>query len=339
MRSKRMILGIGGAVGMLLLIIDSKTALQGAAMGIELCLKTVIPSLFPFFVLSAMLTSSLLGTKSKILAPIGKLCGIPSGAESIFLTGLLGGYPLGARNIAISCDSGQLSKEDGKRMMAFCSNAGPAFLFGMAGAMFEQPWIPWALWAIHILGALFTAMILPRGGRSTASVKKGPIVSLPTAVRSSIGAMANVCAWVVLFRVVIAFLERWALWLLPGFGQVLIAGLLEISNGCCALDRVANMGLRFILCSAILAFGGLCVAMQTVSAAPQVDRRLYLPGKLLQTAACVLLACAVQWAVPGFEKAGYSLDILILSAFMTLIMVGFLRKMRKSSSIPALVGV
>ena len=37
------------ALGMLVLILDSKTALAGAREGIDLCIRTVIPSLFPFF--------------------------------------------------------------------------------------------------------------------------------------------------------------------------------------------------------------------------------------------------------------------------------------------------
>ena len=44
------------SAGMLVLILDGKAALLGAQAGVELCLNTVIPSLFPFFVLSVLLT-------------------------------------------------------------------------------------------------------------------------------------------------------------------------------------------------------------------------------------------------------------------------------------------
>ena len=40
------------SLGMLALILDGRTAIEGARQGIGLCLRTVIPSLFPFFVLS-----------------------------------------------------------------------------------------------------------------------------------------------------------------------------------------------------------------------------------------------------------------------------------------------
>ena len=339
MGRKGYLIGRCAAFGMLLLIIDSKTAIVGAAKGIELCLKTVIPSLFPFFVLSSMLTSSLLGLGSKFLAPIGRLCGIPSGAESIFFTGLIGGYPLGARNIAQARLAGQLSKADAERMLAFCSNAGPAFIFGMAGSMFDQAWIPWVLWGIHILGAIVTAVILPRNGYDQASVRKAKLVSLPEALRSSLIAMANVCGWVVLFRVVIAFLERWILWIMPQVLQACLSGLLELANGCCALDRIPNTGLRFIICSAILAFGGLCVAMQTISVSEGVSIKLYLPGKLLQTSFCVIIACIVQYLSHSIETSDSTLEILLISFAVFVVTAGILRKLQKSSSIPVPIGV
>ena len=71
MKQNNQIYGIGAAVGMLLLILDSKTAVTGAWDGIELCLRTVIPSLFPFFIISAALTSSLAGMKLPLLRPLG----------------------------------------------------------------------------------------------------------------------------------------------------------------------------------------------------------------------------------------------------------------------------
>lgn len=43
-----MIKGLPVALGMLLLVLDSKTALLGAKEGVMLCLSSVIPALLPF---------------------------------------------------------------------------------------------------------------------------------------------------------------------------------------------------------------------------------------------------------------------------------------------------
>ena len=154
---------------MLALILDGRTAIDGARQGIELCLRTVIPSLFPFFVLSILLTSSLLGSSLAVLRPLGRLFGMPDGAESLLIPAFLGGYPVGAQNVAAAFRSGQLTKPEAERLLSFCSNAGPAFLFGMAAAMFPRRWMAWALWGIHIVGALFAALLIP--GKPAAPVR------------------------------------------------------------------------------------------------------------------------------------------------------------------------
>ena len=98
-----MAVAIASALGMLVLILDAKTALSGAAAGVELCIRTVIPSLFPFFFLSVMLTATLVGRALPPLRWLGRLLRLPEGAECIYITGLLGGYPVGAQNIAVAC--------------------------------------------------------------------------------------------------------------------------------------------------------------------------------------------------------------------------------------------
>ena len=87
-----MAVAIASALGMLVLILDAKTALSGAAAGVELCIRTVIPSLFPFFFLSVMLTATLVGRALPPLRWLGRLLRLPEGAECIYITGLLGGY-------------------------------------------------------------------------------------------------------------------------------------------------------------------------------------------------------------------------------------------------------
>ena len=121
------------------LIVDSQSALMGAREGLELCIKTVIPSLMPFFFLSVLLTNRLSGKKISMLRPLGRILRLPEGAESIFLIGILGGYPVGAQAISQAAQAGSLDRSNAKRMLGFCSNAGPSFNFGILGRMFSSP--------------------------------------------------------------------------------------------------------------------------------------------------------------------------------------------------------
>lgn len=323
---------------MLILILDSKTALSGAQEGLGLCLRTVIPSLLPFFVLSQLLNGALLGERLPLLQPLGKWMGIPEGSESILATGFLGGYPAGAQCVASACREGRLSPQDSRRMLAFCNNAGPAFLFGIAGALFEKQWMAWMLWGIHIFSALLTSLWIP--GRSGAHISSGAsrVPSLSGALTNALFIMAGVCGWVVLFRVILAFLTRWFGWLLPQTWQVILSGILELSNGCCGLSRIGNTGLRFVICSGFLAFGGLCVWLQTLSVTQGVDTSHYFPGKLLQTAFSLVLSMLVQLAFPAEMRWNLSPAVPGLLLFLILL-PKFLKKSGIRGRNPALVGV
>ena len=318
--------GIGAFVGMLILILDGKIAMEGAQIGVELCIRTVIPSLFPFFLLSILVTGTLLGEKLPLLTGIGRLFHIPKGAESILIPAFLGGYPVGAQCIAQSFRAGQLDRATAERMLAFCSNAGPAFLFGMVGSIFPKRWMVWAIWGILILSAWLVSLLYPCRN-SEAAFQPGEEVSVTAALSSATRVMASVCGWVVLFRVIIAFLSRWCLWVFPTLVQVAITGILELSNGCCELTAVTDIPLRFVLCTGMLSLGGICVTLQTLSVTGGLSLKYYFPGKLLQTAFSILLAASIACRLP----------FLLL-----LIPVPFLLRLRKkenSSSIPGILGV
>ena len=75
---------------------------QGARQGVSLCAELILPSLFPFFVLSILLTSSLLGSRIPLLRPLGRLCGVPKGAESLLIPAFLAMIAVCAAAILIS---------------------------------------------------------------------------------------------------------------------------------------------------------------------------------------------------------------------------------------------
>lgn len=338
--SKRFFQGGLAALGILLLILDSQAALSGAQEAIELCLSSVIPSIFPFLVLSGILTPAMCGMNVPIFRPLSRIMGIPAGSEGILLTGILGGYPAGAQAVHQAWEQDQLSKEDAHRMLAFCSNAGPSFLFGILSAKFSDHWMLWALWIIHIMSAMIVAIIFP-GGRCTGrSITSASSVTLIQSLKKAVITMGYICGWVILFRVVLAFLDNWLLWLFPVAMRVCIYGLFELANGCCSMELVAPTGMRFILSSAMLAFGGVCVAMQTASVTGKLGLGYYLSGKILQTCVSVFLSMVVQWFLfPAPEKVTLS-PLFLLGLLILIFLFAYIpRKIKNRGSIPSPIGV
>ena len=331
---------IFAAIGVLILILDSKTALQGGVAGIHACLVQVLPALFPFMVLTMLLNAAFTGADLPLLRPLGKLCRMPQGSESLLLMGLLGGYPAGAQGVAQAYRSGQLKHSDAKRLLGFCSNAGPAFLFGIGSAVFPYAWMPWALWSIHIASAILTGILLPGSAHSAVRLPASKPMTLPQALDDSLKIMGKVCGWILLFRILQAVLEKRLLWMLPQDTQIAIIGLLELANGCIALAQISDLGLRMVLFSLFLALGGLCVTMQTISVIAPLKPDTYITGKLMQGAvSTVLTLLLVFFLLPDSQIVP---DIPILGVLLTAFLAAFilvLRKYEKNSSILAAVRV
>lgn len=326
MEKRRNLPGAAAALGMLLLILDSKTALSGARDGLELCLRTVIPTLFPFFILSGILVGSMMGQPFPMLSPLGRLLGMPAGSESLLIGGFLGGYPVGAKCIHDAWESGSIRKSDAERMLSFCSNAGPAFLFGMAAPMFSNPFSGWILWGIHILGAVITGVLFRKNPEEDAIGSCKNSVTLSQSMVKSVSVTAQVCGWVIAMRIVISFLQRWFVFLLSDWMQICVIGFLELANGCMELSAIAPESIRFMLCSVFLACGGLCVGLQTISVTGGLSIKWYVWGKTVQTVLSLLFAAIYLGFLPPYWL------VLLLFLFAGL-------KVGKKSSIPRIVGV
>ena len=327
MNKPRNLTGIFAGFGMLVLILDSSLAMEGARNGIELCIRTVIPSLFPFILLSMLLTTEI-PVSNRWIQHVTDRLGIPSSARSLLIPAFLGGYPVGAKCIHSLYRSGQLQKEQSERLLSFCSNAGPAFLFGMLSSFFPDKKSLWMLWIIHILSAVLTGLLFSM--EQTAAHHQAPITEKaekPDILLSSIKATGLICGWVILFRILVTFLQKWFLWLLPPWLTVLITGVLELTNGCCELNKISSIEIRFIICSCMLAFGGICVLLQTASVTKGLSLRYYIVGKGLQTIFSLVISCALLWTY-GWVL----LTVLVLLS-------GFVRRMQKSSGNPAAIPV
>jgi len=318
---------------MMVLILDGKTAMAGIQSGIEICLRSLIPSLFPFFVLSALVTGALAGRPLYLFRVPGKICRIPSGSESLLAIGIAGGYPVGAKNVSDALNRKLISPEDAQRMSVFCNNAGPSFLFGVLGPLFSDLRWVWALWLIQIISAVITGWVLPVPRKQQTVSAPPSSITLADALNSAIKSMVQVSGWVIFCRMVLEFLDRWFLWLLPDSVQVLLTGLIELSNGCLCLERIGYEPLRFLIASVMLSLGGMSIWMQTKSVFPQLKLKYYLAGKMLQSLVGMLLCAAVLPLLTDLNAERYPFLILIL-IHGTLSVLLFSRIRKKEVAIP-----
>ena len=275
---------------LLALILDSRCSSDAVRRALSLCMQTILPSLFPLFVCSAMLMPAL----SRLRFPkfLGRMLHLPRGTEGLFLLGSVGGFPLGARCFAQAVENRQLSREDAAGLLGICSNCGPAFLFGILPSVFSHPLAPMFCFLIQLECAMLIARFR-RCAASCADVAPLEPVSLSQAVQSAMRAVGTVCAWILLVSVGSAFLGKWVLLQFPAPVRAASEGILELTSGCLALKAVPEDGLRFILCCGLLNFGGVSVLLQIRAVADGIPMGRCVLQKLCQAAAAVLLSAAL----------------------------------------------
>ena len=270
------------------LILDSRCSAESARDALMLCGQVLVPSLFPLFVLSAMVVPRITGVRIPFLAHI---LGIPNGSEGLFLLGCTGGFPLGAVCIAQAAADGGLEKTAAERMLGLCSLCGPAFLFGILPRIMGMEYVL-ALFLIQLETAIVLAAFWPSPAigayESTAET-----VSLPTALHRATGSMLSICGWVTLAGVTTGFLRRWLLPLLPKETALLLVGLLELSNGILNLSG-NDPALTFLLSSIFVCFGGISVLLQIGGAAGSAGLGMgqCIAQKLLHAMMGVVLSAA-----------------------------------------------
>lgn len=281
------------------LLWDAAGAAEAVRRGIELCLASVIPALFPFFVVSSLLVSLGAGRATRILEhPFRTLFRCGGAGAAAFLLGMLGGYPVGAATVASLVRQGDVSPAEGRRLLAFCSNAGPSFIIGVAGlTVFGSARTGAYLYLIHITAAMAAGFLL-RGRRAVIGgtyhppARPGLISAFLSAVQGAASAMGRVCAFVVFFLVLLSLAET-----VTGALPPWAAGFLELTNG---VLRLSPTRTGFITAAALLGWGGLSVHCQTASVLDGTNVPLdrYFLGKALQSLLSALLAAAVWHVIP-----------------------------------------
>ena len=302
MKYRSVILSVLSCALFILAILNADLVVSGAYSGIELCVNVIIPSIFPFLFLSMLLCNYWPNSDLPFLHGICKLTGIPANNQSILLLACIGGYPIGAQVVANAWKNRSITRTQAERLMGFCNNAGPSFVFGLMSTIFDGFWLPLFLWVIHIGSALLSGILLLNKDSGEAPISKSHKDNISQIILKSVRITGTVCGWVTLFRAVLYILEIKCN-IQSMFLKVVLFGLVELSNGCVMLHEITPVGLRFILASAMLSAGGFCVALQTASVAGELGLGMYVPGKFLQI--CISVFCSATLCVLMFRDQIY----------------------------------
>ncbi|MBP3667738.1 MAG: hypothetical protein J6K29_11910 [Clostridia bacterium] len=318
----------------ILVLRNSDTAIEYMGRGLTLCARTVIPSLFPFMVISELLVSSGAGEAlGRLFAGImRRVFGVSgAGASAVFL-GSACGFPVGARTAVGLLDRGVISKAECEHLLTFVNNPSSAFLISAVGAgLYGNRRLGVALYLIVLLCGLLTGFLarffLRRTGNNgehphfPSGLHIGGVETFTGAVSSAASGMLTVCAYVIFFSAITGTVGQVVegRGLLGEAGYTLLTGLLEMTGGI-GLASALSGHWPLILTAVFAGWSGVSVHCQvmTLCGGRGLSFKPYLLAKAVQGLLCGMVTAAVLRWFPSLLSPAEGLVTDAILAFMSM---------------------
>lgn len=327
MKFLKELLLLAGSLGLcLILICCSPDAKQGVMNGLTICMNVLVPSMFPFLVVSNFVAmSSVSATLAKWLGPLfSKLFRLPENTAGVVLLSLVSGYPTGAVMTSSLLEHQEIDRETGARLMKFCFNSGLPFSVSAVGAiMLNNQKAGILLFVSNLLSTLLIGLAdarrRPKNARNyLISYPLSGTDALSQSVKKGISAMLSVCAYVILFSALDGLVGRYVPY------REYILPLFEITSGSVACAQTTPLPLMAFY----LGFGGLCIHLQLALYLRQTGMKLgsFLKCRLLQGGfsflICKLLLLLFPQAEPVFSNLSHDVVKMIsISVPVTVFMI------------------
>ena len=253
------------------LTFSSESCKNGVENGVELCLKVLIPSLFPFMALSAMAVKS--GACQAIGKHFGKLTNRLFGLSGVFapiiILSLIGGYPVGARGIAELKSSGAVSEKQAKKSALFAVCAGPGFLINYVGtSLYGNTALGLMILFTQVISVILLGILInvfdknKENYNSYEELFSKPLPFSSVIVESAYSAtkgMAQICALVLIFSAATGIIKG-------VLGESLVTDIWVILSEVCSAVTLTSEKFPLEFTAFAAGFGGLCVHFQIFSA-------------------------------------------------------------------------
>lgn len=303
---KRLLFPIGFTSVFAAMLFFPEAVFSGASDGLLLWFQIIIPTLFPFLLITnLLLASGGLSFISRILQrPFRFVFGVSEKGAFAVLSGFLCGYPMGAKVTADLLRKNLITHEEGQYLLSFCNNTSPVFIINfivwktLKNRALLLPSLIVLMSVPVMLSFLFRKLYLKKGWKSfpdnmqtNRSVSEQPDISfLDSCMMNSFEAIVKVGGYIILFSVLLSLLPDRAI---NNPVLSLPAAALEVTNGILIINRnYPSVLISWPLIMGLTSFGGLCSAAQTqcMTEGTGLKIRPYIIQKLAAAAAASLLA-------------------------------------------------
>lgn len=268
---------------LILIIIAPKVYIDGAMQGFDLFLYKVFPSLFPFFIITRLLTMLGIGNHiSKVLSKPLKYAynSHPIGGY-ILLLSMISGYPIGAKLVSEYVKVGIIDVDDAKTIIPYTSTSGPMFILGVIGTQILGDYKAAVFVLIsHFLAALINGVVFRRSTNSGLLIDFNEETTNSSffndAIQQSIISIAQVGANIIIMNVFLIALSKLGIINLIAkgisafgieidFSLGIAYAMFEMTQGVNlisqSVDKIKDI---IVALSVIISFGGVSIIMQSM---------------------------------------------------------------------------
>ena len=262
----KILMSAAAVVFSVLLFIFPQFSVSGSVEGVRLCIDVLLPSLFPFMIISSFI--SLCGAAdflSLLFIPVTRLLNLPDKTAAVWLSSFTGGFPSGAHSICSLYRLSAVSKQQAEQLISCCVCSGPSFLILAVGSqMLGSAKTGILLFLSQIISVIIITAIFCRQGKQNGSAAPFKYLSfdkaLVSAVSDSAFSLINIFACVLFFSVLTYVLNG----NMP-FSRFIVS-FLEVTLGCRQAAILKN-GLSVLFIAFLTGFGGVSVCFQILSLA------------------------------------------------------------------------
>ena len=270
-------------------VYNLESCIDAALIGVNLVVKTIIPTIFPFSVICNLLISyDGVGLYSKILGPI--LCKplkLSKSSSFPIVASFLSGYPLGCKYCCDLYSLGYIDRKEFERLLNIASNASPMFIIGSIGAtMLGDIKLGFILLIGNYLSSIIVGILTMNHTKTSSVMKELPKnnsntnfgSALKSALDNGINTTLQVGAFVVLFSIIISIIKNntyisIVFYNIEEFLNLpkssiygLFLGSVEFTNGCKLITTLPlTLPFKLAIISFICSFSGLSVIAQISS--------------------------------------------------------------------------
>ena len=294
----------------LLFIINPSYYANSCLNAVSVWAFKVFPLLFPFFIFTRLILNLTQIKPNAMDKFFSKTYHTPSGSFFVFCLSIMCGYPMGAKLISGLYENNQISRDDAKKMLSFCSVSGPMFMIGTVGVTVLCSYkAGLIIFICNLISALINGIIF-RGKASETKPKysnKPKNNILADSVYDSLISILMVGAHIILSFLIIDLLKE--IQVLPIISKSIccvfnnnipsnvveatLSGMVEITRGIIDLSATSlSLKIKTIVSGGLIGFGGISILLQSVSFLTKLNLpiKTLLIQKIFQCLICTILS-------------------------------------------------